>query len=306
MALPSADKGVRTGHAPDHPEAGDSCVSKSPQRPLDALPDARDLLPEAVRACRDGHLVLLFDYDGTLTPIVPHPDQALLPPAVRQALSRLRRRVPVAVISGRDLSDVRTRVGLDEIWYAGSHGFEIQGPAGERLDLGSDFTAELERATAALRQVAEAFRGAWVERKRYAVALHWRAVPDPHEDALAARLRELLERHPQLELRSGKRVFELRPASGWHKGKAAQWLLDRLEVRDRLVLFFGDDVTDEDAFEELAGEARSIVIGEGQRPTAACWRLPDTAAVGEFLAVLATECGDRDADTPHTNDRSAL
>jgi trehalose-phosphatase len=262
------------------------------RHPIGRLPDARTLLDGLARACRAGRLVLLFDYDGTLAPIVPRPEQALLPEAVRTALDRLRRRVPIAIVSGRDLADVRVRVGLEGVWYAGSHGFEIEGPDGERVDRGAGYAGELERATADLRRLARDFPGARVDRKRYAVALHWRAVPDRHVAALEERVRALLPAHPDLEVGSGKRVLALRPATGWHKGKAARWLLERLGVRDATVVFCGDDVTDEDAFEELAGEAVTVVVGEGDRGTAACWRLPDTTAVEDFLCRLAEACCD--------------
>lgn len=276
-------------------------------RPVEALPDARELLPELVRACRESRLLPMFDYDGTLTPIVSRPEEALIPVDVREALVRLARAAPVAILSGRDLEDVRARVGIDGIWYAGSHGFEILGPGGERVDMGADFAEELARATDDLRRLAAEFPGAWVDRKRYAVALHWRAVPDRHAEAIEERVRSLLRRHPQLELKGGKRVFELRPASGWHKGKAARWLIERLGARDHTVLFVGDDVTDEDAFEELAGEARTVVVCEGGRRTAAGWRLRDTADVARFLRDLADACTGTAPATGdvQVNDRSA-
>nr|NIP73230.1 trehalose-phosphatase [Gammaproteobacteria bacterium]NIR30345.1 trehalose-phosphatase [Gammaproteobacteria bacterium]NIR98189.1 trehalose-phosphatase [Gammaproteobacteria bacterium]NIT63856.1 trehalose-phosphatase [Gammaproteobacteria bacterium]NIV20860.1 trehalose-phosphatase [Gammaproteobacteria bacterium] len=98
-----------------------------------ALPSALERLDEIAERMRDKRPCLFLDYDGTLTPIVARPELAVLSEALRDTLRRLARRAMVAVISGRDLQDVRERVGLSELYYAGSHGFDIAGPAGRRI-----------------------------------------------------------------------------------------------------------------------------------------------------------------------------
>src|SRR5215212_6945842 len=86
---------------------------------------------------RGGAIAVFLDYDGTLTPIVSRPQNAFLSDSTRQVVRTLSERVPVAILSGRDLDDVRLRVGIDGIVYAGSHGFDIAGPGGLRRELGA-------------------------------------------------------------------------------------------------------------------------------------------------------------------------
>ena len=95
------------------------------------LPSALEHVDE-ITASGTRRLAVFLDYDGTLTPIVAHPEDAVLHDRMREIVERLARRCPVAVISGRDLADVRARVAIDDIVYAGSHGFDIAGPGGLR------------------------------------------------------------------------------------------------------------------------------------------------------------------------------
>src|SRR6267142_5502760 len=92
------------------------------------IPSALEHVQEIAR--RGDRLAVFLDYDGTLTPIVSHPEDAWLPDSMRQTLQSLAARVPVAILSGRDLDDVRGRVLVDGIVYAGSHGFDIAGAGG--------------------------------------------------------------------------------------------------------------------------------------------------------------------------------
>ena len=94
------------------------------------IPSAFEYLQEI--AGRSGRVAVFLDYDGTLTPIVSQPEDAWLSDSMQQTLRELARQAPVAILSGRDLDDVRRRVNLDGIVYAGSHGFDIADPRGLR------------------------------------------------------------------------------------------------------------------------------------------------------------------------------
>ena len=99
--------------------------------PATALLDADDAARRIVHERRaHGRLLLALDFDGTLAPIVPHPEDATILPAAGHALRRLADRddTMVAIVSGRGLDDVRARVREDGVFFAGNHGFEIEGP----------------------------------------------------------------------------------------------------------------------------------------------------------------------------------
>src|SRR5215470_18091798 len=143
-------------------------------------------------------LAVFLDYDGTLTPIVSHPEDAWLSDSMQQTLRELAGCVPVAILSGRDLDDVRGRVQVDGIVYAGSHGFDIAGAGGLRRQLGAAYLSVLDKAEGELREALDEISGAQLERKHFSVAAHYRNV-DEHDalrvalavESVAARHREL-------------------------------------------------------------------------------------------------------------------
>jgi trehalose-phosphatase len=212
---------------------------------------------------------------------------------MRAAVRRLAALCPVAVISGRDLDDVRERVALADIHYAGSHGFDIAGPGGLRHAHPAGLAA-LPRLDAAERRLREALRpvsGSQVDRKRYSIAVHFRRVAEDEVPRVEQAVDAELQRAPGLRKGHGKKVFELRPDVDWDKGSAVRWLLETLGLeRDDVVpVYVGDDVTDEDAFRELARRERGIGIAvmDAPRQTAATFCLPDPDAVQTFLEMLA-------------------
>ena len=149
-------------------------------RRMSQLPDALlsfGLLAGVVSARRP---VLFFDFDGTLSQIVDDPAAATLVPGADKALQSLAALYPVAILSGRDLADIHSRVGIPGLWYAGSHGFEMIGPDGRHHENETAAAAVpvLERAAAELTEALD-IPGVMVEHKRFAVAVHYRnAAPE--------------------------------------------------------------------------------------------------------------------------------
>ena len=249
-----------------------------------------DVLAEELRGRR---LALFLDYDGTLTPIVERPEDATLPPATRDALRRLARRCPVAVVSGRGLDDVRALVDLDQVYYAGSHGFRIAGPDGSRTthEAGQAFLPAVDRAENELLTELRDIDGASVERKDVAVAVHFRRVAPARRDEVIERFHRVAAAHDKLATSRGKMVLELRPDLDWDKGQAVLWLLRALDLDDTrtLPVFIGDDTTDEDAFAALQGRGIGILVRDEPRPTAAQHALEDPRQVRRFLEALEHE-----------------
>src|SRR5215217_5685258 len=193
---------------------------------------------------RSGERMAIFlDYDGTLTPIVSHPQDAWLSESIRQTLRSLAGRLPVAILSGRDLDDIRGRVYVDGIVYAGSHGFDIAGAGGLRRELGAAYLRVLDRAEMELREALDEIPDAQLERKHFSVAAHYRNVNENDAFRVALAVDTVAARHRELRKMDGKKVYELLPDIDWDKGKAVLWLLETLglEGRNTLPIYIGDD-----------------------------------------------------------------
>ncbi len=233
---------------------------------------------------------VFLDYDGCLSPIVKDPDKAILTEAMRSTLRRLADVCSVAVVSGRDRADVKGLVQLENLYYAGSHGFDISGPGNLHTEPGGAAAAipALDVAQEELKEQLQNIEGAFVERKRYAIAVHYRNVPEEQVSEVLEVVQEVLAKHQELKPGPGKKIMELKPNLDWHKGKAVLWLMDKLELNqpDIVPLYIGDDLTDEDAFATLQGQGVGIMVGEHDALTAAEYRLEDVTEVQVFLEAL--------------------
>lgn len=247
------------------------------------IPSALEHIPEI--AGSDGRLAVFLDYDGTLTPIVGHPEDAWLSESMRQTLRSLAGRMPVAILSGRDLDDVRGRVLVDGIVYAGSHGFDIAGAGGVRRELGSAYLSVLGAAEMELREALDEISGTQLERKHFSVAAHYRNVSENDASRVAQAMDTVAAKHPELRRINGKKVYELLPGIDWNKGKAVLWLLETLELErgKAFPIFIGDDRTDEDAFSALDKRGIGILVSEEPQATAASYWLKNPDEVERFL-----------------------
>jgi trehalose-phosphatase len=247
------------------------------------IPTALEHVQEIARS--GVRLAVFLDYDGTLTPIVSHPEDAWLSESMRQTLQSLAARVPVAILSGRDLDDVRGRVLVDGIVYAGSHGFDIAGAGGLRRELGAAYLPALGAAEAELRDALDEIPGAQLERKHFSVAAHYRNVNENDAFGVAQAVEAVAARHRELRRMDGKKVYELLPDIDWNKGKAVLWLLETLELGrgKAFPIFIGDDRTDEDAFRALEKRGIGILVSEQPQVTAASYSLNNPEEVEEFL-----------------------
>jgi trehalose-phosphatase len=128
-----------------------------------------------------------------------------------------------------------------------------------------------------------------VERKRFAVATHFRQVDDLRVPDVEEAVDRVVGAHEGLCKTGGKRIFELRPDVAWDKGRALWSLFERagLARGEVLAVFIGDDATDEDAFVALGGDGIGIVVADEVRPTNADYRLSTSDDVRTFLSELA-------------------
>jgi trehalose-phosphatase len=251
------------------------------------------MIPSALEHVQDiaggnRQLAVFLDYDGTLTPIVSQPEKALLSDSMRQTVQTLAMRAPVAILSGRDLDDVRQRVNISAIVHAGSHGFDIAGPRGLRKEMATEFLPRLDMVEKELGKQLAGIPGARVERKRFSIAAHYRNVNENDIPKVERAVSEVAARHRELRKMHGKKVYELLPDIDWDKGKAVLWLLETLGLERATVrpIYIGDDRTDEDAFRALGQRGVGILVSEQPRPTAARYSLKDPAEVERFLREL--------------------
>jgi trehalose-phosphatase len=254
------------------------------------IPSALDRLDEIVAPARSQRPAVFLDYDGTLTPIVSQPEKAGLSDSMRQTLREIAVRAPVAILSGRDLDDIRRRVNINSIVYGGSHGFDIAGPGGLRRQMAAEFLPNLDMAEKELHEALDGISGARVERKRFSIAAHYRNVKDGDVSKVQRTMDAVAARHPELRRINGKKVYELLPEIDWDKGKAVIWLLETLDLERGNVrpIYIGDDRTDEDAFRALEQSGTGILVSEQSQPTAAHYSLKDPAEVERFLRALTT------------------
>ncbi|WP_428342115.1 trehalose-phosphatase [Mycobacterium sp.] len=243
----------------------------------------------------DRQPAVFFDFDGTLSEIVNEPDSARLADGAADALTSLSAQCPVAILSGRDLADVRQRIGLPGLWYAGSHGFELTGPDGkhhQNAEAAASIPVLAEVAAALADQIGD-IPGVAVEHKRFGVAVHYRNAARDRVGEVAAAVRTTGQR-TALRVTTGREVIELRPDVDWDKGKTLRWVLDYIRDNEGstslLPIYLGDDITDEDAFDAVADDGIAILVrhsDDGNRPTAARYALDDPDRVREFTELLA-------------------
>ncbi|MEB4208301.1 trehalose-phosphatase [Mycobacterium sp. 94-17] len=260
-------------------------------------------LPDASRALAAGladrRPAVFFDFDGTLSDIVDDPDSARPVAGATEALDKLAARCPVAVLSGRDLADVTKRVGVQGIWYGGSHGFELTAPDGthHQNDDAAAAIPLLEEAAGQLRDQLGAVPGVVVEHKRFGVAVHYRNAQRDRVGEVLAAVRAV-GRRDGLRVTTGREVMELRPDLDWDKGKTLRWVIDHLHEAGSGSLtpvYLGDDITDEDAFDAVRGgpvPGVPILVrhtDDGDRATAALFALDSPAQAAEFTDRLADQ-----------------
>jgi trehalose-phosphatase len=253
----------------------DVAVAESDERGLYEVPDALAHWAEITDRLRGRRPVVLLDFDGTLAPIRSDPTRVTLPIRTRIALQLLARHCPVAIISGRDLLDVRRRVRVGRAWYAGSHGFELAGPGVEPIAQQAAEAAlpDLDEAERLLSAELEPVPGVLVDRKRFALAVHYRTARPDDVDQVIATATRIGDARPTLRVAHGRRVVELLPNIDWHKGRALRWLLERAGLAGTGVVpvFAGDDYTDEDALGEIHDDGIGIVVRSAEHGDRLTW-----------------------------------
>jgi trehalose 6-phosphate phosphatase len=231
------------------------------------VPPSAATLDELLRPLKEDpkRSAVLLDVDGTLAPIVQHPDDAHMPETTRRPLIDVAKRYGlVACVSGRRASDARRIVSLGSIAYLGSHGSEILRPGAIAPELDRELQAWTRRVqTFAQEAFSEELRRLRVrlEDKEAIAALHWRGVPD--EEGAQAAIERVAEAAEKAGFTShwGRKVLEIRPPVRIDKGAGIIGLLRDTELT--AAVYVGDDVTDLDAFRGIEELVESGQLGHG-------------------------------------------
>ncbi len=239
-----------------------------------------------------GHVYLLMDFDGTLAAIRRHPALARLSGEAVRALRNIlthRKDISLAVVSGRSLRDIRRRVGIKGILYAGNHGLEAEGP-GIRFVVPEALKAKriVKKISASLKKEYSGFKGVVVEDKGLTISVHFRMVSPSRVKDVERRLERIAAPYKakgKIRVMSGKKVWEIRPPIKWDKGKAAIRLIKEKKKTLKgkiLPVYIGDDTTDEDAFKAIGKRGVCVFVG-GKRKSSAPYYLKGTREVIKFL-----------------------
>lgn len=241
-----------------------------------------------------GKLALCLDFDGTLAPIVADPDEATLPDESRHHLTELAENptVEIAVISGRALEDIRSRVDVDGIKYAGNHGFELQQAGKTWVHPGVEpHRTALERTCNRLEQELEPLPGCFVEDKRATATVHHRQASTEDGSLAIAIVQDIVESEDGLSMNVDNQAVEIRPEIDRHKGDAVEELIEI--DSDTLVVYLGDAETDVDAFRTLAAiNDETVHVAVGSDLPASGYHLESPADVQAFLHWLRIELGE--------------
>lgn len=215
-------------------------------------PDGEEALARTLRQ----RPLLAFDFDGTLTPIVARPSDARLSKGVSARLATLAALLPVAIVTGRSVEDVRGRLGFEPLFIVGNHGAEDAGgdaPAGET-------SAALSRVRARVLDMLPALAAAGVtlEDKGHSLALHYR-LSRTRERALQIIAELLADRDEALRVFGGKLVINVVPRLAPDKADAVRSLVHRSGAS--CAIFAGDDVNDEPVFARAPAGWLTIRVG---------------------------------------------
>ncbi|MBI1976868.1 MAG: trehalose-phosphatase, partial [Candidatus Omnitrophica bacterium] len=232
-----------------------------------------------------------------LTPIVRDPSAALLSKGMRDVLTRLaaQKKVTLGILSGRKLDQIRRLAGIPRILYGGNHGFELWVHGRRRvLTRAIRFLPLMRRLGKELSRRLDGFAGVRVEDKGITLSVHYRCCSAAETSRVLTICRQFTapwEIKRRVRVTRGKKVYEIRPAIPWDKGKAVEFFLKQLphSAGRKLVIYIGDDTTDEDAFITVKKRRGwAIRVGGSHGETEASYRLAGVIEVRRLLTLLST------------------
>lgn len=239
------------------------------------------------RELKNKNIFIFLDYDGTLTPIVKKPEDAIIGIEAKRLIERLKRKYKgrLAVISGRPLTEIKKLVGIKGIIYAGNHGLEIEKEK-KRFNaaLPADYKTALKKIKKRLIKELDFINGAFMEDKSLTISVHYRLIKDGQST-----IKKIIDRvlkpyiaGKKIKVNNGKKVIEIKPPVNWDKGSAVLWILKGKTAGKVIPVYIGDDITDEDAFTALKGHGLTVHVGKTNKSEAEYY-LKNSGEVITFL-----------------------
>ena len=178
---------------------------------------------------------LLLDFDGTLAPVLPDPETVFLDSTVRRILKEIQEtgRIAIGVISGRSLDEIKGRIGVCEIIYAGNHGMEIMGPGVRFIDRAA-LAARDEIQLLALRFKYElkGIPNVQIRNKGLSITIHWSTpqLPEDQQEIRSVVIDAVADGSGRFTVRDAINSIDILPSTNWNKGSAAVWINKHLGV----------------------------------------------------------------------------
>ena len=237
-------------------------------------------------------VLILLDYDGTLSPISPRPRDAVLEKGLKKILVSLSKKSSTAlgIISGRSLREVKKQVQVKNIYYAGNHGLQMSGR-------GLSFThaqsrrlkPRIQKIKRTLKKKLKGIPGIILEDKGFTLTLHYRLTPKKYLGAVEKTLKLVTTpyiKQKSVKVSTGKKCWEIKPRVDWNKGKAANKIFSIFKAKRVVPIYVGDDVTDEDVFRAFKNKGITVFVGSPKARSAAKYNLSSVTKVKSFLKKL--------------------
>jgi len=245
-----------------------------------------------------GKVLILSAFDGVLAEIVSQPQEAKIDRNILRILNQpLDPKVTIGLISGRELADLRGRVGIDGLILAGSHGMEtdIHGHTYQSPVLPA-YESLVQALIPQVDHLKTLFPGAYIEKKRFGFCVHSRKITDSQQKAqfetMVSELLSPFKKQRLIAVISGRSIQEVKPPGSAHKGSALELIIARLSLDTRrpiVVIYLGDDRTDEQAFRVLKRPCQmgiKVLSPENTAKTKALYYLNNISEVARFLQLL--------------------
>ncbi len=234
-------------------------------------------------------IVLMLDFDGTLCPIANTPAKAYLLISTRKLLEKISQKIPIAIISGRGLKDLKKKVGVQGLIYSGNHGleWEINGKY-NCMNPSKKSLQDLLLVYNFFKKILPHYSGLFIENKKISFSVHYRQMLHKDSKKFKKEKNRIINLMSKKEIMiiEGKKVIEFKPKINWNKGSFAKLLINFLEKKYSkyfLPIFIGDDKTDEDVFKAIKN---GITIKVGSGKTSAKYYLRRQDQINDFLKLI--------------------